>query len=70
MCGFFFGISDDWHSMLDRVYPNEECIVEDIDDWCVQLRQCTITFDVEENLTIANMSENSAAVGSYVDELD
>jgi len=30
---FLFGcISDDWHSMLDRVYPNVECIVEDIDD--------------------------------------
>lgn len=43
MCGFFGCISDGWHSMLDRVYPNEECIVEDIDDWCVQLLQCTIT---------------------------
>ena len=30
--------------MLDRVYPDEECIVEDIDDWCVQLLQCTITW--------------------------
>jgi len=26
--------------MLDSFSPNEECIVEDIDDWCVQQLQC------------------------------
>lgn len=28
--------------MLDRISPDEECIVVDIDDWYVQLLQCRL----------------------------
>ena len=67
---FFCCISDDWQSMLGRVYPNEECIVEDIDD-CGAFNWFNVRLrDVEENLTIANMFENILVGDSFVDELD
>lgn len=38
--------------MLDRLSVNEECIVEDIDDWCVQLLQCAITQGRKETVLL------------------